>query len=145
MVDLLNQLDCVAVWECRSSKRPVRLLAVWECRSSTGLPPPPVMSLGLMGSEQHIAIICERLQWLELWQEVWSLAERTYRGRWSGITSGSLTQWDIANRRSQFQECGCIPRAYRCPPRQEANGWPTGPTRLYSGVRMQELHSLLIF
>ncbi len=29
----------------------------------------------------------------------------------------------------------------RCPPKQEANGWPAGPVRLWSGLRTQELHT----
>ncbi len=32
-----------------------------------------------------------------------------------------------------------------CLPKQEANGWPTGPVRLCGGVRMQELHELFKF
>jgi hypothetical protein len=42
---------------------------------------------------------------------------------------------------SQLQKCGCIPGMWNCcPSRREANSWPIGPVRLFSGVGMQELH-----
>jgi hypothetical protein len=85
---------------------------------------------------------------MELGQEGWlKQPEAKVRGpnvpgdQGSGIMSGSPMQRDSTNRRIPVQEVWVHPRdANCCPPRREANSWPTGPVRLCSGVRMQEIH-----
>ncbi len=52
---------------------------------------------------------------------------------------------DNANRRIPVPESWVHPRdVNRCPPGREAIGWPTGPVRLCSSVRMQELHMFTV-
>ncbi len=70
-----------------------------------------------------------------------SRAKRTCCSWWPGLCRvTNVTRHTWQENPVPLQVWVCPQDTNNCPPRREANGWPTGPVRLCSSVRMQELH-----